>query len=385
MKNTTKQPHEYSRRILVAVSGMSPQIITETLYGLAIKQTPAFIPTEIHVITTLAGEKEVILQLLHPKTGKFQALCQDYGLDSINFSADNIHIILDGQDSPLEDIKTPQQNEDAADFITTLIGELTNDDSAALHVSIAGGRKTMGYYAGYALSLYGRKQDELSHVLVTDKYEGLRDFFYPTPNSHVIQDRDKNSLDTKEAKVMMAKIPFVRLRRGLPEELLNGKLLFSESIEFAQQDDKPPLLQIKPFPFLSVHDVDIKLTEINYVAYLWFLEKYLTGKPVKRGDEIENAQDFILFYEKILNIPLSETTLKPFRKRGSKFVNNSIKNPLAMPEDFLSDRITAIKKAFEKKLGDYQAKYYIVKNQGYYGESFYIIPLSEDQVQYIKN
>lgn len=37
----------------------------------------------------------------------------------------------------------------------------------------------MGYYLGYALSLYGRAQDRLSHVLVTERYESLRDFFIP--------------------------------------------------------------------------------------------------------------------------------------------------------------------------------------------------------------
>ncbi len=76
--HNTRQPHQYKRRILLAVSGMSPQIVTETLYSLVTHQTHAFIPTEIHLITTLAGAKEAKLQLLHAKTGKFHALCQDY-------------------------------------------------------------------------------------------------------------------------------------------------------------------------------------------------------------------------------------------------------------------------------------------------------------------
>ena len=52
---------------------------------------------------------------------------------------------------------------------------------ASLHVSIAGGRKTMGFYVGYALSLFARDQDRLSHVLVPPSLESRQDFFYPPP------------------------------------------------------------------------------------------------------------------------------------------------------------------------------------------------------------
>jgi CRISPR-associated protein (TIGR02584 family) len=48
-----------------------------------------------------------------------------------------------------------------------------------LHVSIAGGRKSMGFFAGYAFSLFGRTQDRLSHVLVNDPFESFPDFYFP--------------------------------------------------------------------------------------------------------------------------------------------------------------------------------------------------------------
>lgn len=62
-----KQPHEYKKRILLAVSGMSPQILTETLYAIAVaeKETP-FIPTDIHLISTSEGANRAKLELLHP-------------------------------------------------------------------------------------------------------------------------------------------------------------------------------------------------------------------------------------------------------------------------------------------------------------------------------
>jgi hypothetical protein len=130
------QPHTYPRRILVAVSGLSPQILTETLYGLAVANQPAFIPTEIHLITTVEGANRAQLNLLHPKDGHFGPLCDEYQLGHIEFSDQHIHIIKDTDGTPLDDIRTPQQNAAAADFITETIRTLTEDEQAALHVSV---------------------------------------------------------------------------------------------------------------------------------------------------------------------------------------------------------------------------------------------------------
>jgi CRISPR-associated protein (TIGR02584 family) len=79
MEHTMKSPHHYPKRILLAVSGMSPQILTETLYAIAVaeKVTP-FVPTEVHLITTQEGARRAKLELLHAETGKFRQLCQDY-------------------------------------------------------------------------------------------------------------------------------------------------------------------------------------------------------------------------------------------------------------------------------------------------------------------
>ena len=71
----------------------------------------------------------------------------------------------------LSDIRTPEENNLAADMIVNFIRQQCADDKTELHVSIAGGRKSMGFYIGYALSLFGRPQDKLSHVLVTEGFE----------------------------------------------------------------------------------------------------------------------------------------------------------------------------------------------------------------------
>src|SRR5690606_29640591 len=189
------EPSEFPRRILLVVSGMSPQIMTETLFALTQMRTPAFIPTEVHILTTASGARNARLSLLKGEA-HFLRLCEEYDLDPAMFSEKNIHCIQkDGH--PLDDIRSVAENECAADCITQTIRDFTNDENSALHVSMAGGRKTMGYYAGYALSLYGREQDRLSHVLVTEGFEGHRDFYYPTRESRAIY-RDQQVLDARE-------------------------------------------------------------------------------------------------------------------------------------------------------------------------------------------
>ncbi len=87
---------------------------------------------------------------------------------------------MSSQDRPAGRSTTSCEEADnaaVADFITEEVREITADPNASLHVSIAGGRKTMGFYVGYALSLFGRAQDRLSHVLVPPAFESPRRFF----------------------------------------------------------------------------------------------------------------------------------------------------------------------------------------------------------------
>jgi len=349
---------------------MSPQIVTETLYSLAVNQSQPFIPTEIHLITTQAGAKEIRLQLLHAKTGQFNLLCRDYQLSGIHFQEDNIHIIEDCQGRELDDIKTPEQNKSAADFITAIVSRLTRDENTALHVSIAGGRKTMGYYLGYALSLYGRSQDRLSHVLVTDRYENLKDFFYPTPESRVIEDKNGRSLDAHDAAVMLAEIPFVRMRSGIPQHLLEGKTGFNESIKFARQIELDPVLQINTSQrFMQVGDIKIGLTDVNYTFYLWLLGRSIDGEPVRRmvNENSTYAEEYMAVYGQHINELKDDDRTRETLKSG-------------MSSQWLSERISAVKKSFEQALGPQAAKPFLVQSSGGNNNRIYSFALTEEQI-----
>jgi CRISPR-associated protein (TIGR02584 family) len=268
------------RRILLAVTGLSPQIVTETLYALAVNTQDPWVPTEVHLVTTAEGAERARHSLLSAEPGWFARLIGDYGLPQVAFDQSHIHVLRDTSGAPLADIRTPEDNDQAADQLTELVRDFTSDPSTQVHASIAGGRKTMGYYLGYALSLFGRPGDRLSHVLVSEPFESTWEFLYPTPYSRVIETRDHKLVDTAEAKVMLAQIPFVSLRHGLPKGLLEGRARFGEAVAAARLGLGAPELVID-YPGRRVRAAgrDLRLAPIQLAFLGWMARRRLEGAP----------------------------------------------------------------------------------------------------------
>ncbi len=220
------------RRILLCVTGLSPQIVTETLYALSVTQTPQWIPDEIRLITTQRGADNARLMLLSDNPGWFHRLCQDWRLPPIAFNATHIEVLQDTNGLPLDDIRDDEDNQCAADGIADLVRRMTADEDTEIHASIAGGRKTMGFFMGYAMSLWGRPQDKLSHVLISAPFESRPEFFYPTPTAHVLPSRapGQDPLDASTAKVWLGDIPFVRLRNLLPASIKGQNSSFAQAV-----------------------------------------------------------------------------------------------------------------------------------------------------------
>ena len=292
---------QYTSRILLAVTGLTPQVVTETLYALAVQRQPAFIPTDIHLLTTQEGAEAARLGLLSEEPGWFSRLCADYALPAIRFDLSHIHCLVDAHGQPLSDIRTPDDNQRAADTIIELVRHLTADPAAQLHVSIAGGRKTMGYYLGYALSLFGRPQDHLSHVLVSEPFEGCPDFYYPTPYHRVIVLRDNKLADTRDAQVTLAEIPFVRLRDELNNRLLTGAASFGQTVAAAQRALLPPELVVDlPGRRLTAAGEPVELPPVELAFYSLMARRQCQGQAfVRRGaDGLDQA--FLAEYRQIV-------------------------------------------------------------------------------------
>ena len=262
------------RQILLAVTGMSPQVVTETLFALVTQR--GFIPDEIHVITTAHGKNRIMADLLSEPDGHFFRFCQEYELiNRIRFDEDCIEVITDQQGMALPDIRTPAENECAANQILSFVHRWCSQDDTCLHVSIAGGRKSMGFYLGYALSLFARSQDSASHVLVNAPFESLTSFYFPpSKNTRLILPSDGSEVFTGDAQVMLADIPLVKLRAGLPSELKlkNGGLTYSEAVAQAQRNIPNELtLRFGQNPSDRTVYVNDEPCVLPHSVYAWYL------------------------------------------------------------------------------------------------------------------
>jgi CRISPR-associated protein (TIGR02584 family) len=152
-------------------------VVPDTVYALCVKQDSPFLSTEVHLVTTAEGAQDARLALLATETGWFHRLCRDYRLEDISSTPEQIHGIKDATGQPVDDIRAKAEHEACADLITEQVRAFTVDGESALHVSLAGGRKTMTYYLGDALTLFGRPQDRLLHVLVLPPYESNHECF----------------------------------------------------------------------------------------------------------------------------------------------------------------------------------------------------------------
>jgi CRISPR-associated protein (TIGR02584 family) len=309
---------------LLVVSGLNPQVVTETLYALAMQQPPV-VPREVHVLTTSEGAQRARLTLLSERPGWFRQLLADYRLGDVTFDDEHIHVLHDRAGHPLADIRTADDNRATADQVAELVRRLTRDEATALHVSLAGGRKTLGFFAGYALGLWGRPQDSLSHVLVDEPFESSWEFFYPTPYERIIQTRDHKVVDCAEAKVTLADIPFVRLRHGLPQRLLEGRASFAEAVQAAQGHLGPPSLKLAlEGQRVTAGGQEIALPPAELAFLAWFARRVITGEPAlpcpKDGVPNQDYRDAYLREYRLIVGPLGddERTRRRYRDGMTK-------------------------------------------------------------------
>lgn len=345
-------PHTYPRRILVAVTGLSPQIVTETVYALAMISEPPFVPTEIHLITTSEGAERARLALFSDKLGWFQRLRNDFALPAIAFDPSYIHVLRGVDGEAISDIRSPEDNLACADFITETVRTFTTDPESAVHVSIAGGRKTMGFFLGYALSLFGRPQDRLSHVLASEPFENSWDFFYPTPYEHVIATAGNKLADARDAKVSLAEIPFVSLRHGLPSTLLDGSASFNAAVNAARASLGPASLEID----LASRQVTaagrcFRLAPAELAMLAVFARRALTNEPAlpapsKDVPDLAWAERYLRELRAIVG-PMGDTTSAEYALRGG------------MDGSYFSSRLSKLRSALRRELGPAAGPYLV--------------------------
>ncbi|HIQ39953.1 MAG TPA: TIGR02584 family CRISPR-associated protein [Sulfurivirga caldicuralii] len=336
------------KRILFCVTGLTPQIVTETLYALAHRPDP-WIPDEIHLLTTVRGAEHARLTLFIEEGGWFHRLVREYNLPAMYFNDKHIHLVCNRQGEPLEDIRTEADNRALADAITYHIRHFCSRADTALHVSLAGGRKTMGFFAGYILSLFGREQDRLSHVLVgPEPFENHPQFFYPTPYSSPIRDRSGRIMDRSQANVVLADVPFLRLQPLLDQDILQGTDSFEQLIARLQADLRPDTVRLDMRCLkLFIGGQPIKgIGRINFLFYSWILWRHKQQQPSIPFPSSEDiAGDFDLAAAFIEWIRCFGEPQGDFERSIVSLQRNGLSH------SFVRDRKTRINKALKRALG----------------------------------
>jgi CRISPR-associated protein (TIGR02584 family) len=233
--------------VAVCLAGLSPAVVAESLYALAVASRPPVVPVEVHVITTHAAYPAVVGRLLGP-SGALARLRADYRLprESLRCPPGHVRVLADARGAPLEDIRSPGESRAAGECIARVVRELAADPGVALHCSLAGGRKTMSALLATALQLHGRPGDRLYHVLVNEPFERIPEFLYPPPRPARYR-LDGRLVDSRRARVELVEIPFVALgaaarRLGLPG--LDLERLASELEAEAQGRLRPDPLEV---------------------------------------------------------------------------------------------------------------------------------------------
>jgi len=197
--------------VLVCLAGMSPAVVTETLYALAVKGRPRVVPRRVCIVTTEDAYGKVVASLLGTR-GAIRRLASEYRLPpgSLQCTLDDVFVIRSRAGKPLSDIRSSADSRDAGDVMARLLADLHSDPNVEIRCSIAGGRKTMAALLALALQTCARPGDRLYHVLVSEPFERIPDFFYP-PRSRRLHTVDGRTVDSCKARIDLAEVPMIRL------------------------------------------------------------------------------------------------------------------------------------------------------------------------------
>jgi CRISPR-associated protein (TIGR02584 family) len=358
---------------------MTPQVVTETVYWLGTQRHPPFVPTEIHLVSTISGVRHARNTLLPPPgLDRFGELCREYGFSGIRFDERNLHTIVGDDGNPLEDIRTPADNEAAANAILELVRAFTADPDAAVHASLVGGRKTLGFYLGYAMSLCGRTQDRLSHVLVDPQLESDGEFYFPSRRGAVAALPDKGSANTWDARVDLADIPFVRLRHGfLQDDLQAGRMDFAAAVRAAQESVGAPELIVdlavsQPSAMAGGRVVKLPPSLLAFLA--WCAIRRKRDAPIRfTKKDTEDADEFLRCFKKV---------------RGSSAAGKyddtekALRN--GMDQAYFLQKRSRLSTALIQTLGSNAARPYCLIREGRPGESSYQLALRPEQIRVVE-
>lgn len=236
--------------VLLSVTGMTPAVLTETIWALA-HETPPVIPDRVVVVTTTRGKELMEREFFSPASPELDDLWQTlrsailgpHHKNDSRLNLDTLRLISapnsrTGRSEPVEDFRTSAENAAMADFLLEQVRGLVETPSIELIVSIAGGRKTLGALLYACMSLLGRQTDRLTHVLVNEPFDHLGlapRFYFPEQPIQRLTTTDGKTITARQARIDLGDIPFVPLRNLFERDLIRKPCSFTELVERCRQ------------------------------------------------------------------------------------------------------------------------------------------------------
>jgi CRISPR-associated protein (TIGR02584 family) len=200
------------KEVLIVTGGSTPQVVTETVHALARREHDPIVPGKIICIITSGVAARFETEL--PQ--QLERLSVAWKIPN-RWGQVQLEIPRYASGAQLNDVRSHVDAVRFGDLVAKIVRQETANPKSRVHLSLAGGRKTMSYHGGAAMTLFGRLQDELSHVLIEpDRFEGCVDFWFPTQESQIVQHRDGSLLDAKDAGIELSMNPFLRMGEHLP-------------------------------------------------------------------------------------------------------------------------------------------------------------------------
>ncbi|MCF6246497.1 MAG: CRISPR-associated ring nuclease Csm6 [Desulfobacula sp.] len=372
------------KNILLAVVGLSPQVITETLYALLEAGKDIH---EIIVITTRQGKERIYSTLFAGEKGNFNQFLLEYDIpkDSILFNHGSIHVICDENGNVISDLTTEDENRHLLKLCLKLSFKLTNMPGSAIYFSVAGGRKTMSSCLTLAAQLYGRPQDRLCHVLISPEFESNPCFYYPPKINTSIKLKNKDGetfyKNTKYAKINLVNIPFVSIRNYLANEHLKevkdpGTLMLS-----LVQDLKPTLRVDFTLKKIIYKNIELDLMPAHLALYGFFV--LLKKKCKKQIETCGSCTDCFLKNHEVLDRQ-SEITDTYKKLRGSRPVNEMQGEGIVnLDNDNLRSFKSKIKKLLETRFGSQALKEIEIASIGSRPDTRYGIRIDKSKLEIV--
>lgn len=308
------------RVVLICTLGKTPQVITETVWALA-HETPPIIPDEIIAITT-AKYAQSAIEKLFGLSGGWGELnnklhkAQKHTAGRLRFDESSIRIVKDSN-GIVNDLRTVKDNERCADYLyqtVKLITDGTNADKTDLIFSLSGGRKSMCACASTVMSLLGRPQDTLIHLIADEKLEDGK-YHFPQQGKGY----------------SLFEVPFVRARGLIQGVDINKVKSFAECMRITHER----LSGVQDYPVITIDTANASFTVKGFEGqsvtgidgsrflFLWLLFKM-------KSLDADRFKDIMCKAHALVELEGMHSWFRGFQAKN-KFVND---HPLENAIDF---------------------------------------------------